>query len=52
MHWSLAAPMLEHGLRVVGPDSGWPQNPADYFSSLDIRRSASTLPPVWQVGQY
>lgn len=21
-------------------------------SSLDIRRSASTLPPVWQVGQY
>src|SRR6266480_3666436 len=23
-----------------------------YFSSRDIRRSASGLPPVWQVGQY
>jgi hypothetical protein len=23
-----------------------------YFSKRDIRRSASTLPPVWQVGQY
>ena len=25
---------------------------AAYFSSRDIRRSASGLPPVWQVGQY
>ena len=24
----------------------------DYLSSRDIRRSASTLPPVWHVGQY
>ena len=24
----------------------------NYLSSRDIRRSASTLPPVWQVGQY
>ena len=24
----------------------------NYLSSLDIRRSASGLPPVWQVGQY
>ena len=23
-----------------------------YFSSRDIRRSASGLPPVWQVAQY
>ena len=26
--------------------------PRGYFSSRDIRRSASGLPPVWQVGQY
>ena len=26
--------------------------PGDYLSSRDSRRSASGLPPVWQVGQY
>ena len=26
--------------------------PIGYLSSRDIRRSASTLPPVWHVGQY
>lgn len=26
--------------------------PVGYFNSRDIRRSASTLPPVWQVAQY
>src|SRR5437588_8241744 len=32
---------------------GAPPVPApSYFSSLDRRRSASGLPPVWQVGQY
>ncbi len=29
-----------------------PARRGDYLSSFDIRRSASTLPPVWQVGQY
>ena len=32
--------------------SGESSGQHSYFSSRDIRRSASTLPPVWQVGQY
>ena len=36
------------GVRGCCCCSGW----RDYLSSLLIRRSASGLPPVWQVGQY
>src|SRR5215475_7692401 len=30
----------------------WPGRAAGYLSRRDRRRSASGLPPVWQVGQY
>ena len=36
----------------AGADVGDPVVLPTYLSSRDIRRSASTLPPVWQVGQY
>lgn len=43
-----------HGARRAGrrPLPGGRGPHPGYFSSRDIRRSASGLPPVWQVAQY
>jgi hypothetical protein len=37
---------------AAGPGAAGRRHQPSYFSKRDIRRSASTLPPVWQVGQY
>ncbi len=54
VHRAVTRTDLSSTLRREGAP-GHPARPLcvrDYLSSLDIRRSASGLPPVWQVGQY
>src|SRR6516162_6085927 len=40
------------GTRYTGQTASLTGRAPSYFSSLDSRRSAKGLPPVWQVGQY
>ncbi len=51
---SLGRSRRQHEARTARCCAIWPNalRTAYYFSSRDRRRSASGLPPVWQVGQY